>query len=84
MTPKTLSYILVDDEQSNLDVLINYVNQIPYLILKATFVKPIEALAYLVKTPSDLLITDISMPRLSDIELYESIYNNGVVFGMVT
>lgn len=34
MTPKMLTCVLVDDEQSNLDVLITYVNQIPYLVLK--------------------------------------------------
>jgi DNA-binding NarL/FixJ family response regulator len=78
MTPKILTCVLVDDEQTNLDVLVTYVNQIPYLVLKATFVKPLEALAYLLKTPTDLLITDISMPRLSGIDLYESIYNEGL------
>lgn len=78
MTPKTLTCVLVDDEQSNLDILVTYVNQIPYLMLKATFSNPIEALAYLLKTPTDLLITDISMPRLTGIELYESIYHEGL------
>jgi FixJ family two-component response regulator len=76
MTPKTLTCVLVDDEQSNLDVLVTYVNQIPYLVLKATFTKPLEALAYLLKTPTDLLITDITMPRLSGIDLYESVCNS--------
>ena len=77
MILKTLTCVLVDDEQTNLDVLVNYVNQIPYLVLKATFVKPLEALAYLLKTPTDLLITDISMPRLSGIDLYESLRSHG-------
>ena len=77
MTPKILSCVLVDDEQSNLELLITYVNQIPYLVLKATFDKPIEALAYLLKTPTDLLITDINMPYLSGIDLYKSVYGNG-------
>ena len=73
MTPKTLTCVVVDDEQSNLDVLVNYVNQIPYLELKATFVKPLEALVFLLKTPTDLLITDINMPNMSGIQLYECI-----------
>ncbi len=77
MTPKILTCVLVDDEQTNLDVLVTHVNQIPYLVLKATFVKPLEALAYLLKTPTDLLITDISMPRLSGIDLYESLRSHG-------
>jgi DNA-binding NarL/FixJ family response regulator len=73
MTPKILTCVLVDDEQSNLDILITYVNQIPYLVLKATFVKPIEALTFLLKNPTDLLITDINMPQLSGIDLYLAI-----------
>ena len=73
MTPKTLTCVLVDDEQSNLDILVTYVNQIPYLVLKATFVKPLEALAYLLKIPTDLLITDVNMPQLSGIDLYSAI-----------
>jgi DNA-binding NarL/FixJ family response regulator len=77
MILKTLTCVLVDDEQSNLDVLVTYVNQVPYLVLKATFNKPLEALAYLLKTPTDLLITDISMPRLSGIDLYESLRSHG-------
>ena len=79
MTPKILTCVLVDDEQPNLDVLVTYVNQIPSLVLKATFNKPLEALAYLLKTPTDLLITDIGMPRLSGINLYNDIFNEGFV-----
>lgn len=76
MPPKTLTCVLVDDEITNLDLLTTYVNQIPYLVLKATFDKPMEALPYLLKTPTDLLITDISMPRLSGFGLYEGICNS--------
>lgn len=79
MAPKMLTCVLVDDEITTLDLLTTYVNQIPYLLLSATFDKPIEALAYLLKNPTDLLITDISMPRLSGIELYESIYHEGLI-----
>jgi DNA-binding NarL/FixJ family response regulator len=67
----------VDDEITNLDLLATYVNQILYLVLKATFDKPMEALTYLLKTPTDLLITDISMPRLSGIDLYEGLRSHG-------
>ena len=76
MTSKILSCVLVDDDKANLEILTTYVNQIPYLVLKATFDKPLEALAYLLKTPTDLLITDINMPRLSGIDLYEGICNS--------
>jgi DNA-binding NarL/FixJ family response regulator len=77
MTPKTLTCVIVDDETANLELLSSYVKQISHLELKATFNKSIDALAYLLKNPTDLLITDIDMPRLSGIELYESVYNNG-------
>jgi DNA-binding NarL/FixJ family response regulator len=77
MTPQKLTCVLVDDEQSNLDILTYFVKQIPHLELKATFDKPIEALTYLLKTPTDLLITDINMPQLSGIELCEKIYIEG-------
>lgn len=76
MIPKILSCVLVDDEIANLEILTTYVKQIPYLVLRATFDKPLEALAYLLRTPTDLLITDISMPRLSGIDLYEGIQNS--------
>ncbi len=56
MTPKTLTCVLVDDEQSNLDILSNYTLQVPSLTLTATFTKPIEALTYLLENPTDLLI----------------------------
>ena len=73
MTPKTLTCVLVDDEVTNLDLLINYALQVPSLTLKATFIKPTEALTYLLENPTDLLITDINMPQLSGIDLYSAI-----------
>ncbi len=78
MTPQKLTCVLVDDEQSNLDILSHYVKQSSYLELKATFTNPIEALAYLLKTPTDLLISDVNMPQLSGIELYLNVYNKGI------
>jgi DNA-binding NarL/FixJ family response regulator len=37
------------------------------------FQNPTEALAYLLKNPTDLLITEIAMPQLSGIDLYSVI-----------
>ena len=68
---KTLTCVIVDDEIDSTDVLSHYVSQISYLTLEKVFQNPIEALAYLLKNPTDLLITDIVMPELSGIELYE-------------
>ena len=71
MQNQILSCVIVDDEIGNTVVLSDYVSQIPYLKLKMVFQKPTEALAYLLKNPTDLLITDIVMPEISGIRLYE-------------
>lgn len=83
MEPKTLTCVLVDDENANIETLACYIEQIPNLILTATFEKPTEALAYLLRNPTDLLITDINMPKLSGIDLYECLRkerNTQVIF----
>ena len=71
MQTQILTCVIVDDEIGNTVVLSKYVSQIPYLNLKKVFQNPIEALAYLLKNPTDLLITDIVMPEISGIRLYE-------------
>ena len=68
---KTLTCVIVDDEIGSINILSHHVSQISYLTLEKVFQNPIEALAYLLKNPVDLLITDIVMPELSGIELYE-------------
>lgn len=73
MQTQILTCVIVDDEIGSTDVLSHYVSQIPYLNLKMVFQNPTEALAYLLKNPTDLLITDIMMPRLTGIQLYECI-----------
>ena len=83
MQNQILTCIIVDDEIGNTHILSNYVSQIPYLNLKMVFQKPTEALAYLLKNPTDLLITDIVMPQLSGIQLYECMVtevNTKVIF----
>ena len=74
MQTQILTCIIVDDEIGNTDILSKYVSQIPYLNLRMVFQNPTDALAYLLKNPTDLLITDIVMPELSGIELYELIH----------
>jgi DNA-binding NarL/FixJ family response regulator len=73
MQSQTLTCVIVDDEVINTDILTDYVSQISYLNLKMVFQNPIEALTYLLKNPTDLLITDVKMPQLSGVELYECI-----------
>jgi DNA-binding NarL/FixJ family response regulator len=70
---QALTCVIVDDEIYNTNLLAYFATQIPYLKLIMVFQKPNEALAYLLKNPTDLLITDINMPQLTGIELYEGI-----------
>jgi DNA-binding NarL/FixJ family response regulator len=83
MPQKTITCVIVDDKNANIEGLVCYVEQIPYLTLTATFEKPTDALAFLLKNPTDLLITDINMPKLSGIDLYECLrkeVNTQVIF----
>lgn len=73
MQNQILTCVIVDDEVINTNVFTDYVLQIPYLNLKMVFQSSTEALAYLLRNPADLLITDIMMPHLSGVELYECI-----------
>lgn len=56
MQTQILTCVIVDDEIGSTDILSHYVSQIPYLNLKKIFLNPTEALGYLLKTPTDLLI----------------------------
>jgi DNA-binding NarL/FixJ family response regulator len=80
---QALTCVIVDDEIYNTDLLAYFATQIPYLKLIMVFQEPNEALTYLLKNPTDLLITDINMPLLTGIGLYEGIAtqtNTQVVF----
>jgi DNA-binding NarL/FixJ family response regulator len=73
MKTQTITCVVVDDERASASLLSDYISTIPYLSLKMAFQNPVEALVYLLKNPVDLLITDLMMPRLTGVQLYESI-----------
>jgi DNA-binding NarL/FixJ family response regulator len=75
MTPKTLTCVIVDDEPVSLETLTDYVSKISTLTLNASFANPQDALPFLLKNPTDLLITAVNMPQLSGIDLYSAIRN---------
>jgi len=61
--------IAVDDDQTAIDELTEYIENIPKLKLEATFIKPLEALAYLKVNQVDLVFMDVDMPLMTGIEL---------------
>lgn len=65
--------VVIDDEPIGKELIVNFVNTVPFLELKASFEDPVDALAYLHSHDIDIVITDINMPRISGIDLIRSI-----------
>jgi two-component system response regulator LytT len=64
----TLNCVIVDDEYLAIEVLKVYCTQAS-IIVRQTFKKPEEALAWLQENKTDILFLDIEMPRLNGFEL---------------
>jgi two-component system, LytTR family, response regulator len=65
--------IVIDDEQSAIDVLTNYINQVSFLQLEATSLNPLDALEVIYTQKVDLIFLDIQMPELSGIDFMKVI-----------
>jgi DNA-binding LytR/AlgR family response regulator len=63
-----ITCLIVDDEQSAIDILKLYVERTPFLTLAATTRNPLEALTLVQNLPVDLIFLDIHMPQLSGID----------------
>lgn len=64
-----ISCLVVDDEQSAVDILCAYIAKTPFLKLVGSTTNPLEALALLQQQPIDLLFVDIHMPQLSGLDI---------------
>jgi DNA-binding LytR/AlgR family response regulator len=73
---KQISCIIIDDEPYAHNILKDYVNKVPYLILEGVFTNPIEALVEVKNKNIDLLFLDINMPELSGIDLIKMLPAN--------
>lgn len=69
----TIKVLLVDDEYLALDLLENFVKQVPDLELVAKVKSPMTAIDILHKEEIDLLFLDIQMPTLSGINLLKTL-----------
>ena len=72
---QTYRCIIVEDEPLAAEVLKDYVQQIPFLQLKAVCSDAIYALETLQKEPIDCIFLDIHLPKLKGLEFLRSLKN---------
>lgn len=64
-----ISCLIVDDEQSAIDILRAFIEKTPFLTLAGSTTNPVEALGLLQQQPINLLFLDIHMPQLSGLDI---------------
>lgn len=67
--------IAIDDEPLGLELLVDSINQVPYLQLTASFNNPLEALAMLQQQEIELVFLDIQMPGITGLQFIQSLKN---------
>lgn len=67
------SCLIIDDEQHAVDLLSDYVYQIPTLSLAFSTTDSLLALEFIEQKHVDLVITDLNMPKLSGLSLFDKI-----------
>lgn len=70
-----LKCLIVDDEENAIDGVVDYLGDIDSLEVVETCLSAIEAIEVLKKQDIDLMFLDINMPRLTGLELLESMQN---------
>lgn len=78
-----INCIAVDDEQSALDIVVDYINDTPFLNLVAATTNPMEAVGVLQTKEVDLVFADIQMPRMNGMNLV-SLFDGRMKFIMTT
>ena len=64
----TLNCVIIDDEPLAADLLANYAEKVPFLMLQGTFNSATEAIKTIREKKIDLIFLDIQMPELSGLE----------------
>lgn len=71
MSEGKITCVVVDDESLAIDLLVGYIQRVPFLKLEQTFSNPFKAWERLNQGGIDLLFLDINMPGLSGLQLAE-------------
>jgi two-component system, LytTR family, response regulator LytT len=74
-----ITVIAIDDEPLALQLIVDYIQMTPGLMLAGQFENPLEAAQYISKNHVDIVFTDIQMPGLNGIEITKSMVNGPVV-----
>jgi len=74
-----MSCLVVDDERLVRELLEDNIRQIPFLRLAGSCKNALEAAEFLQRQPVDLLFLDIRMPRLTGLQLLQSLQNPPIV-----
>jgi DNA-binding LytR/AlgR family response regulator len=74
-----LKCLVIDDEPLAVQLLTNYIANIPFLELAGTFNNPMEALISLHAQPVDLIFLDIQMPQLNGVQFMQLLQNRCMV-----
>ncbi|MDT4844702.1 Transcriptional regulatory protein BtsR [compost metagenome] len=80
----TYNCVIIDDEPAPREILEKHIVLHPALILVKSFDEAPKALNYLRKNRPDIIFLDIEMPRLSGLELINSLDTEGLNFIFVT
>lgn len=67
--------IVIEDEPLAVDVLVDYIKQVPGLELKATCSDALQAIEVLNREPIDLMFLDIHLPGLKGLDFLETLAN---------
>ena len=66
--------IVIDDEPDSVEIINDYIQQIPELVVLQSYIDPVKAMADMAQgDPVDFVFMDIDMPRISGLELSRAI-----------
>jgi two-component system, LytTR family, response regulator LytT len=74
-----ITVVAIDDEPLALQLIADYIQKTPELMLAGQFENPLEAAQFISTNHIDIVFTDIQMPGLTGIEFTKSMVNGPVV-----